>query len=85
MTQITPDQALDVRGWLIQAAEAALISNHVPEAQRAFYGAKFSRCFENAVRELGYRLVPLTQDKNDSGRLSEVPEPEPAQMENCNG
>ena len=29
-----------------------------------------------AVQALGYRLVPLTQDKNDSGRLSEVPDDE---------
>jgi len=26
---------------------------------------------ELAAKELGYRLVPLTQDKNDSGRLSD--------------
>lgn len=51
---------------------------------RDFLIGKFMEEFREAAEALGYRLVPLTQDKPDSGRPS-IPETEPAQKENCNG
>lgn len=40
--------------------------------------------FREAAKHLGYRLVPLTQDKPDSGRAS-IPETEPEVGERIDG
>lgn len=85
--EITPQMAFRASSYLSSSADHAKLafwldkhSNYLAEINR-------ENCLidlEKAALTLGYRLVPLTQDKPDSGRPS-IPETEPAQKENCNG
>lgn len=73
MTQITPKQARTALYNLAEARDNALLFG---VHSSPWAGEDLFKTFEKAAQELGFALVPLTQDKPDSGRAS-IPETEP--------
>lgn len=68
MTQITTEMTYNARGPLSLARDAALLADYADDDSRDYQIERVCNYLAEAAKALGFALVPLTQDKPDSGR-----------------